>query len=161
MEYFSLKILFLFSRLKEESKIGTAQITADTYMEEDFESELGASANSQTAFAESETEKSKNDLREKIDSYGIVNVSGSDLAGRPIIIFATSKLPSSETVLKETNFFSNHQHFFELLLEFLQNILEGYVASEYTLVYLHYGLKSSSQPSFNWLGKVYKMLDRK
>ena len=28
------------------------------------------------------------------------------------------------------------------------------------MVYFHHGLKNDSQPSFNWLAKVYKMLDR-
>jgi hypothetical protein len=68
-------------------------------------------------------------LKEKINSYGIVNVSGTDLTGRPIIIFAASRLPEADVILKEKNFFKSHQHFFDLLFEFLQNILEGYVSS--------------------------------
>jgi hypothetical protein len=40
-------------------------------------------------------------------------------------------------------------------------MLDQYVESEYTLVYFHHGLQKSSQPSFQWLVKVYKMLDRK
>lgn len=106
-------------------------------------------------------EKNKTELKERIDSFGIVSVSGSDLSGRPIIILAASKLPDADVILNESKYFKSHQHFFELLLDFLSNILERYVESEYTLIYLHYGLKSTSQPSFNWLGKVYKMLDRK
>jgi Rho GTPase-activating protein 8 len=43
----------------------------------------------------------------------------------------------------------------------LATTLERYVESEYTLVYLHYGLQSSRQPSYKWLVNVYKMLDRK
>jgi len=156
-----IRIVYSNLILKEDSKIGAAQFTEDTYIEEDFESELGAPASSQATFVESDIEKSKNELKEKIDSYGIVNISGTDLAGRPIIIFAASRLPEAEAILKDKQFFRSHQHFFDLLFEFLQNILEGYVSSEYTLVYLHYGLRSSRQPPLNWLGKVYKMLDRK
>ena len=41
------------------------------------------------------------------------------------------------------------------------SILDQYVESEYTLIYLHYGLKNSSQPSLSYIAKLYKMLDRK
>ena len=154
-------IFFYISYFVEDSKLGTGQFTAENYIEEDFDAELGAHATIQSVLNDSDVDQSKNELKQKIDSYGIVNVSGSDLSGRPIIILAASKLPDAEAVLKESKYFNSHQHFFDLLLDFLSNILENYVSYEYTLIYLHYGLKSSSQPSFNWLGKVYKMLDRK
>lgn len=145
----------------EDSKLGTGQFTVDNYIDEDFEAELGAQANVRSSDVETEREKSQNELKELIDSYGIVRVSGSDLSGRPLIILSASKLPDASAVLRETKYFQSHQHFFDLLLEFLQNILECHVESEYTLVYLHHGFKSSSQPSYNWIAKVYKMLDRK
>lgn len=147
---------------EETTKIGNSQFTADNLIDEDFEAELGATANIlPTNLIDSDVEKRKNSLRERIDRFGIVKVCGSDANGRPVIILAASRLPNSDEILKENEFFSSHQQFFDLLLEILSNILERYVESEYTLVYLHYGLKSTSQPSFNWLAKVYKMLDRK
>jgi hypothetical protein len=75
----------------EDSKIGAAQFTEDTYIEEDFETELGPPNNSQAVFVESDIEKTKNELKEKINSYGIVNMSGSDLTGRPIALNILNK----------------------------------------------------------------------
>jgi len=110
---------------------------------------------------ETDTEKKINAIKERIDRYGIVNVCGSDKMGRPIILVSACKLPDSSEILHEKEFFLNQQHFFDTLLEVLSSTLDQYVEAEYTLVYLHHGLKSTSQPSFQWLAKVYKMLDRK
>jgi hypothetical protein len=104
----------------EDSKLGTGQFTVDNYIDEDFEAELGAQATVRSSDVETEKEKSHNELKEHIDSYGIVRVSGSDLAGRPVIILSASKLPDGDAVLRQTKFFQSHQHFFDLLLEFLQ-----------------------------------------
>ena len=43
----------------------------------------------------------------------------------------------------------------------MTSILDGYVESDYTLIYLHHGLRSDNKPSLNWLLRVYKVLDRK
>ncbi|CAF0917889.1 unnamed protein product [Brachionus calyciflorus] len=146
---------------EEESKIGNGQLTSDNLIDEDFEAELGHQSTLSPSLIDCETEKKSNDLKERIDRYGIVNICGSDLTGRPIIVISAYNLPDAEDIAKEKEYFNSHQHFFDVLLEVLYGVLEKYVESEYTLVYFHHGLKSSSQPSFNWLAKVYKMLDRK
>lgn len=130
-------------------------------IDEDFETELG---HQQLQFQEelpTEVESKQNKLKERIDCYAIVNVCGTDKMGRPIIVVSACKLPDIDEILKEKEFFQNHQHFFEVLLEVVSTTLEQYVEAEYTLVYLHHGLRSTSQPSFNWITKLYKMLDRK
>jgi Rho GTPase-activating protein 1 len=42
----------------------------------------------------------------------------------------------------------------------LTGTLGDYVKSEYTLLYLHHGLKSDNKPSLQWLLRVYNMLDK-
>lgn len=137
-------------------------MTSESLIEEDYEAELGAAqVDYQESIMESDSDKKTNAIKERIDRYGIVNVCGSDNMGRPIIVISAARLPDSSDILRERDFFSSHQHFFDTLLEVLSATLDQYVEAEYTLVYLHNGLKSTSQPSFNWLAKVYKMLDRK
>lgn len=144
------------------SRIGNGQLTSDSLIEDDYEAELGtAQVTYQESIMESNEVKKKNAITERIDRLGIVNVCGSDSMGRPIILISAARLPDSETILKDKEFFASHQHFFDTLLEVISSILEQYVESEYTLIYLHHGLKSSSQPSLNYIAKVYKMLDRK
>lgn len=134
---------------------------ASEMIEEDFEAELGAQIVNQEDIATSEIENKKNKLKEQIDRYAIINVCGTDKMGRPIIVVSACKLPDIHEISQEIEFFQNQQHFFETLLEVGSTTLEQYVEAEYTLVYLHHGLRTTSQPSFNWLAKVYKMLDRK
>ena len=85
-------------------------------IDEDFEAELGSQSIIQSNI-ESEADRQKNDLNKRIDSFGIVNVSGSDLSGRPIIVVAACNLPDPEKIEKEKEFFKSQQHFFDLLLE--------------------------------------------
>lgn len=168
----------------KDAKIGAGQLTSDNLIDEDYEAELGIQSSLSNNLLELniEADTKRNELKEQIDKYGIVNVCGSDFTGRPIIVLSACKLPENDEIAKEQHF-KSHQHFFDCLLEYflflllsnkrlinsnvynshsvLVNILEKYVESEYTLVYFHYGLKSTSQPSFNWLAKVYRMLDRK
>jgi len=149
------------SNVLDDNKFGNGQFTSDNLIDEDFEAELGAQVNFQENLLDSEIENKKTKLKERIDRYSIVNVCGTDKMGRPIIVVSASKLPDVDEILKEKEFFKNHQHFFETLLEVLSTTLEQYVEAEYTLVYLHHGLRSTSQPSYNWLVKLYNMLDRK
>ena len=86
-------------------------------IDEDFEAELGAQANFQENVVDSLIENKQNKLRERIHRYAIVNVCGQDKMGRPIIVGSACKLPDIDEVLLEKEFFRNHQHFFETLLE--------------------------------------------
>ncbi len=83
-------------------------------IDEDFEAELGAQVNS---YQEVEEDNKHNKLKERIHRYSIVNICGHDKMGRPIIVFSACKLPDIDEILLEKEFFSNHQHFFEILLE--------------------------------------------
>ena len=44
---------------------------------------------------------------------------------------------------------------------YLKFTLDKYVESDYSVVYLHYGLNSQNKPSFGWLREVYREFDRK
>ena len=48
-----------------------------------------------------------------------------------------------------------------ILNRYLKYTLDQYVESDYTVVYFHYGLRSSNKPSMRWLGDAYKEFDRK
>lgn len=97
-------------------------MTSDNLIDEDFEAELGTQSNLPQSLIDLDLEKKKNDLRDRIDRYGIVNVCGSDLSGRPIIVLSAAKLPDAEDLVHEKEFFNNHQHFFDVLLEYLFSI---------------------------------------
>lgn len=96
--------------------MGAGQL-ADHLIDEDFEAELGVNGNLQSNLIESELEKRDQETKERIDRYGIVNVCGSDLSGRPIIVLSACKLPDNEQILKEKDTFKSHQHFYDILLE--------------------------------------------
>ncbi|KAM6987122.1 rho GTPase-activating protein 8-like [Aplochiton taeniatus] len=81
--------------------------------------------------------------------HGILQVTGDDNYGRKLIIFSSCCLPPSHQL--------NHHR----LLEYLKYTLDQYVESDYTVVYFHYGLKSSNKPSLRWLRDAYREFDRK
>ena len=101
-------------------------------MDEDFEAELCAHDQALPALVEpeSEEEKRRNTLRQRMDRFGIVSVSGTDVSGRPMIVMAASKLPTPAQLQKESDIFKNHQHFFDSLLE-LVSVLTSSRAIEY------------------------------
>lgn len=86
---------------------------------------------------------------EDVAQYGIIEVSGSDLQGRPVIVVSACKLPSNE-VLDQGKF-----------LRYLKHTLDKYVESDYSLVYLHHGLNSKNKPSMSFVKDAYKEFDRK
>ncbi|XP_030641436.1 rho GTPase-activating protein 8-like [Chanos chanos] len=81
--------------------------------------------------------------------HGILQVTGDDYYGRKLIIFSSCRMPPSHQL--------NHRR----LLEYIKYTLDQYVESDYTLVYLHYGLRSSNKPSLSWLRDAYREIDRK
>ncbi|XP_023647289.2 rho GTPase-activating protein 8 isoform X4 [Paramormyrops kingsleyae] len=81
--------------------------------------------------------------------HGILQVTGDDNYGRKLIIFSCCCMPPSHQL--------NHQR----LLEYLKYTLDQYVESDYTIVYFHYGLRSTNKPSLRWLSNAYKEFDRK
>ena len=71
-----------------------------------------------TDTTEQETDKATAELKEHIARYDIVNVCGSDLTGRHIIVLSACNLPDNETLQKDI-LFKSHQHFFDTLLEYV------------------------------------------
>ncbi|XP_067110832.1 rho GTPase-activating protein 8-like [Osmerus mordax] len=81
--------------------------------------------------------------------HGILQVTGDDNYGRKLVIFSSCCMPPSHQL--------NHHR----LLEYLKYTLDQYVESDYTVVYFHYGLRSSNKPSLRWLRDAYREFDRK
>ncbi|KAJ8245578.1 hypothetical protein GJAV_G00272260 [Gymnothorax javanicus] len=81
--------------------------------------------------------------------HGILQVIGDDNYGRKLITFSCCCMPPSHQL--------NHQR----LLQYLKYTLDQYVEIDYTVVYFHYGLRSSNKPSLRWLRDAYKEFDRK
>ncbi|KAJ8411351.1 hypothetical protein AAFF_G00173570 [Aldrovandia affinis] len=81
--------------------------------------------------------------------HGILQVTGDDNYGRKLIVFSCCCMPPSHQL--------NHKR----LLEYLKYTLDQYVESDYTVVYFHYGLRSTNKPSLRWLSDAYKEFDRK
>ncbi|XP_076860947.1 rho GTPase-activating protein 8-like [Brachyhypopomus gauderio] len=81
--------------------------------------------------------------------HGILQVTGDDNYGRKLIIFSSCCMPPVHQL--------NHHR----LLEYLKYTLDQYVESDYTVVYFHYGLRSSNKPSVRWLRDAYREFDRK
>ncbi|XP_007892850.1 rho GTPase-activating protein 8 [Callorhinchus milii] len=81
--------------------------------------------------------------------HGIIQIAGDDNYGRKLIIFSCCRMPPSHQL--------NHQK----LLGYMKYTLDQYVESDYILVYLHHGLRSSNKPSLSWLQSAYKEFDRK
>lgn len=84
-----------------------------------------------------------------IARHQIVEVAGDDNYGRKVIIISACRLPPS------------HQLNHKALLQYLKYTLDKYVESDYSVVYLHYGLTSENKPSFTWLRDAYREFDRK
>jgi len=94
-------------------------------------------------------EPEKKDDFEDIAKCGIVEVSGCDINGRPVIVVSACKLPPTKEL--------DHKRF----LNYLKQTLDRYVESDYSLVYFHHGLNSSNKPNFSWLVDAYREFDRK
>nr|CDS26560.2 rho gtpase activating protein 8 [Hymenolepis microstoma] len=83
-----------------------------------------------------------------ITRLGVIQVGGTDHDGRRVIAFFACRLPDSDMI--------DHDR----LLEYVNKTLEQYVASDYTLVYFHWGLTNRNKPNFSWLVRAYQTLDR-
>ncbi|KAG7257873.1 hypothetical protein CRUP_003351 [Coryphaenoides rupestris] len=81
--------------------------------------------------------------------HRMLQVIGDDNYGRKLIVFSSCCMPPV------------HQLDHQRLLEYLKDTLDQYVEMDYTVVYFHYGLRSSNKPSLRWLRKAYGEFDRK
>ncbi|XP_059055267.1 rho GTPase-activating protein 1-like [Achroia grisella] len=119
---------------------------SDGTIEENFEAEL---ASGLEVYAEISSSSLDDDSFAELNSSGLVEVVGDDEIGRRIIVVSACRLPPRESL---------HQ---DKLLRYLMFTLDKYVEQDYSLVYLHCGLNSSSKPPLSWLWKAYKAFDRK
>ncbi|MGH0169791.1 UNVERIFIED_CONTAM: hypothetical protein FKN15_017798 [Acipenser sinensis] len=84
-----------------------------------------------------------------VKAFTSQNHTGDDNYGRKLVVFSCCRMPPSHQL--------NHQK----LLEYLKYTLDQYVESDYTLVYFHFGLRSTNKPALKWLQRAYKEFDRK
>jgi len=73
---------------------------------------------------------------------------GSDNAGRPLIIVVGSALPAKSLSP-------------ERLLFYVIRVMDQPVESDYALIYIHTGASSENRPSFAFLRRAYRTLNRK
>jgi hypothetical protein len=60
----------------------------------------------------------EDEIKKKIKTYGIVNVSGSDNHGRPVIILAACMIPTKQEIDKQKKYFKSQQDFFDNLFRY-------------------------------------------
>ncbi|VUZ42817.1 unnamed protein product [Hymenolepis diminuta] len=118
------------------------RITPEGFIDEDFERELGL-FNKELCIQEVIDAEFHD-----ISRLGVLQVGGTDHDGRRVIAFFACRLPHSDLI--------DHDR----LLQYVTKTLEQYVASNYTLVYFHWGLTSRNKPNFSWLVRAYQTFDR-
>lgn len=83
-----------------------------------------------------------------LDERQMVYHSGSDLAGRPIVVVVAQRIPA-KTVDNM------------MLLRYFIRTLDPLVNQDYVIVYVHTGFRSDNQPPFSIFKKSYGLLSRK
>jgi len=106
-------------------------------------------------------EQSENeiDLMKIIGDYNIFDFAGDDKFGRKIITCSACQLPNDDQI-KETEF-RNLDIFYDSLFDYVVKTFDQYVTSDYVIVYFHDGLNSLNRPSYTWLMRAYRHIDRK
>ena len=99
------------------------------------------------------------DLVKKIAEYNILEYAGDDKFGRKIITCSACQLPNDDQI-KQTEY-RNLDVFFDYLFDYVLKTFEQYVTSDYVIVYFHDGLNSLNRPSYTWLMRAYRHIDRK
>jgi hypothetical protein len=109
--------------LEAKRKPEVPSLESGNFNDEDYEAALGNVNNSEdTSIGDDPTKKAEDETIRKIKSYGIVNVSGSDLSGRPVIILAACNIPGKQEIEREKKFFKSQQDFFDLLFKYDKNV---------------------------------------
>lgn len=94
-----------------------------------------------------------------VASYGILEYAGDDRFGRKIILCSACRLPH-EDMIKQSQFGSIEQ-FYDCLFEYVVKTFDSYVDMDYVIIYFHHGLHSYNRPSYGWLMRAYRHIDRK
>jgi hypothetical protein len=92
--------------------------------------------------------EANNSSLEDLRAFNFLDIAGTDLQGRKIILFIASKIPAK---------IASHDR----ILLFLIKMLDPIVVEDYVLVYVHANFRSENQPPYAWIKKVYGLLGRK
>eukprot|EP00124_Ichthyophonus_hoferi_P005576 Ihof_evm2s847 gene=Ihof_evmTU2s847 len=105
-------------------------------------------ANANEVLSEDEVIKAKMKLFSKIDKLDIIQAGGTDMLGRPVVVFSSCRLPGPGVINMDA------------LIEYMVLQLDKVVESDYVIVYLHAGMSSDSRPKIAWVYKVWQTLTR-
>ena len=84
-----------------------------------------------------------------VAQYGIFDICGTDLLGRPVLVVNACKLPTYGEMD------------FDRFLKYFTHTLDKVVEKEYILIYFHHGLIPGNRPPFSWVREVYMQFSRK
>jgi hypothetical protein len=118
--------------------------------------EVRASAKSKKQVEEEEAElryaralaKAREENLADMEERRFVYLSGTDAAGRDVVVFVAQNLPASADQL-------------ERVLLYLIHLLDPVVNRDYTVVYFHTDIKAENKPPLGWLREVYGIFNRK
>lgn len=106
-----------------------------------------------------DSEDAEVDLMKNIADYDILQYAGDDKFGRKIITCSADRLPNEDQI-KRTEF-RNLDVFYDYLFDYVLKTFDQYVMMDYVIVYFHDGLNSQNRPSYTWLMRAYRHIDRK
>jgi len=84
-----------------------------------------------------------------VAQYGIFDICGTDLLGRPVLVVNACRLPTYGEMD------------FDRFLKYFTHTLDKVVEKEYILIYFHHGLIPGNRPPFSWVREVYMQFSRK
>lgn len=99
------------------------------------------------------------DSANSLANLSIVEYVGDDRFGRKIFVCSAALLPT-EVQAKEIGF-ETLATFHESLFNEIIKSFDKYSDFDYVIVYLHRGLTSENQPTYSWLLRSYRSIDRK
>lgn len=137
------------------SVIAKSRVSSDGLIDDDFENELGGLNTSDFG----EVEEDEDGLMGSIAEYGIVECGGDDRFGRKIITCSACRLPDEEAIRNSE--FRSLAHFYDCLFAYIRRTFDQYVEMDYVIIYFHHGLNSLNRPSYGWLMRAYRHIDRK
>jgi Rho GTPase-activating protein 1 len=94
-----------------------------------------------------------------IAEYNIINYAGDDRYGRKILVCSACRLPNDEQI--RLTYFQTLDYFYDCLYNYILKTYDPYVNMDYVIVYFHHGLHSRNRPSYTWLVRAYRRIDRK
>lgn len=92
--------------------------------------------------------KSKKEDFSEEEKLKFIYRGGMDLAGRPLVIIVGALLPAKKL---------DPDRLFLYVISFM----DSFVENEYALIYLHSGFSAANRPTFSWLRRAYRVLNRK